>query len=107
MMTKDNKEAVVPAVGELQELSHVPKLPFVGSMIPQYSGTTLLELTTVYDNWYSLYEKPGKFYNIGFPSLGKGIYGDGKFYSKYLASLYMYIRVYMYTFMFASICVMI
>lgn len=57
------------------QLSDVPKLPILGSIIPQYSGVDKLDLSKTYDWWYNNHRKFGNFYSIGLPGLGKGIYG--------------------------------
>ena len=57
------------------ELTNVPKLPILGSIIPQHSGVDKLDLSKTYDWWFSNHRKFGNFYSIGLPSLGKGLYG--------------------------------
>src|SRR5210317_2047968 len=54
-------------------LYNVPKLPFLGSFIPQYSGTDKFDLSKAYDWWYGNHVKFGNFYSIGLPGMGKGI----------------------------------
>ena len=56
------------------ELTNVPKLPILGSIIPQHSGVDKLDLSKTYDWWFSNHIKFGNFYSIGLPSLGKGLY---------------------------------
>ena len=38
--------------GKKVTLFNVPKLPLVGSFIPQYSNTSKFDLTKIYDVWY-------------------------------------------------------
>lgn len=56
-------------------LYNVPKLPFLGSIVPQYSGTDKFDLSKTYDWWYGNHEKFGNFYSIGLPGMGKGLDG--------------------------------
>lgn len=46
----------------------VPKLPIIGSLIPQYSGTVKPDLSNIYNFWYGNWKNFGDFYNIGMPS---------------------------------------
>jgi hypothetical protein len=62
------------------ELVDIPKLPFIGSMIPQYSNSVPYEFDKVYDYWYESRERFGDFYCMGFPGMGKHITGDSKQY---------------------------
>ena len=73
----DNAAAKAAAIDAVK-LVNVPKLPFLGSMIPQYSKTEIFDLTNSYNVWYKHWKKFGDFYNFGMPSLGKGITGEGK-----------------------------
>lgn len=57
------------------KLMNVPKLPILGSVIPQYSGVDKIDLSKTYDWWYSNRMKFGDFYSIGLPGLGKGLVG--------------------------------
>jgi len=57
------------------KLCTVPKLPILGSIIPQYSGVDKFDLSKTYDWWYSNHSKFGDFISIGLPGTGKGIYG--------------------------------
>jgi len=57
------------------KLCHVPKLPFLGSMVPQHSGVDKLDLSKAYDWWVTNNEKFGNFYSIGLPGMGKDMYG--------------------------------
>ena len=57
------------------KLHSVPKLPFVGSIIPQHSGVDKLDLTKSYDWWLTNRQKFGDFYSLGLPGLGKDIVG--------------------------------
>jgi len=57
------------------KLCNVPKLPILGSLIPQYSGIDKFDLSKTYDWWYNSHSKFGNFYSIGMPGMGKGIYG--------------------------------
>jgi len=58
------------------ELVDIPKLPFIGSMIPQYSNTVPYNFDSVYTYWYESRKKFGDFYCMGFPGMGKGITGE-------------------------------
>jgi hypothetical protein len=55
-------------------LKHIPSLPFVGSMIPQYSGITM-ELDDATNVWIECRKKFGDFYTIGIPGIGAGVHG--------------------------------
>ncbi len=57
------------------KLHDLPKLPILGSLIPQHSGVDKFDLSKTYDWWYSSHRKFGNFYSIGMPGMGKGIYG--------------------------------
>ena len=57
------------------KLRDVPKLPFLGSIIPQYSGVNKFDLSATYDWWYSSYRKFGGFYCFVMPGMGKGLFG--------------------------------
>ncbi len=57
------------------KLHDLPKLPFLGSLIPQHSGVDKFDLSKTYDWWYGSHSKFGNFYSIGMPGMGKGIYG--------------------------------
>lgn len=58
------------------KLRHIPKLPFLGSMVPQHSGVHEFDLTKTYDWWAYNRKKFGNFYSIGMPfGMGKGLYG--------------------------------
>ncbi len=59
------------------EFVNVPKLPFIGSMIPMHSGMAAVDLTKSYDTWYENHKKFGHFYSAGLPAVGKGIFLEG------------------------------
>lgn len=63
-----------PVTGPI--LKKVPSLPFVGSMIPQYSGTPLFTLQTQYDFNNEMRRKFGEFSLFGIPGFGNGLSGD-------------------------------
>ena len=73
----DNAAAKAAAIDAVK-LVNVPKLPFLGSMIPQYSKTEKFDVTNSYNVWYKHWKKFGDFYNFGMPSFGKGITLEGK-----------------------------
>jgi cytochrome P450 len=60
------------------ELKIVPTIPFLGSVIPQYSNTPLLDLNKFYEYYPEMRRRHGDFYKVGVPGLGKG--RDGIFY---------------------------
>lgn len=54
-------------------LKHIPKLPFLGSMVPPHSGVDPLDLSNPYQHHPKLRNKFGDFYSIGIPGIGKGV----------------------------------
>jgi cytochrome P450 len=56
----------------------VPTLPYLGSVIPQYSNTPKFEPTSFYEFYPEMRRRYGDFYRMGFPGLGKG--RDGTMY---------------------------
>jgi cytochrome P450 len=54
------------------KLAIVPTLPYLGSIIPQYSNTPKFEPTSFYEFYPELRRRYGDFYAMGFPGLGKG-----------------------------------
>eukprot|EP00568_Trieres_chinensis_P008433 CAMPEP_0183293178 /NCGR_PEP_ID=MMETSP0160_2-20130417/1960_1 /TAXON_ID=2839 ORGANISM="Odontella Sinensis, Strain Grunow 1884" /NCGR_SAMPLE_ID=MMETSP0160_2 /ASSEMBLY_ACC=CAM_ASM_000250 /LENGTH=592 /DNA_ID=CAMNT_0025454253 /DNA_START=37 /DNA_END=1815 /DNA_ORIENTATION=- len=56
-------------------LRHVPSLPFVGSMIPEYSGLPKFTLEDQYENNNVIRKKFGNFITLGFPTFGTGYHG--------------------------------
>ena len=57
----------------------MPRLPFLGSMVPRYSNSVPFELDKVYDYWYESWKKFGDFYRTGLPFfVGEPIDGEGK-----------------------------
>lgn len=61
------------------EFVDIPKLPFLGTLIPQYSKSVPYDPTNVYDYWYDSRKKFGDFYCMGLPGVGNSISGEGKF----------------------------
>ena len=53
-------------------------LPYLGSIIPQYSGAPQFDPTKFYDFYPEMRRRFGDFYKMGFPGLGKG--RDGEMY---------------------------
>ncbi|KAL7581602.1 hypothetical protein ACA910_022159 [Epithemia clementina (nom. ined.)] len=60
---------------EPPKLVQVPALPFVGSLIPQYSGTPKYDLTTMLTFWPEMRKRFGDFYSFGLPGVGEGLRG--------------------------------
>jgi cytochrome P450 len=60
---------------ERPQLRHVPSLPFVGSIIKQYSGVPGFEPEHAFDNWPKMTKQFGDFYTIGLPGIGSGSHG--------------------------------
>lgn len=78
------------------ELFEVPRLPIVGSLIPQHSNAPQIKPTNTYDYWYESREKFGDFYCVGIPTFGKGITGDSKSHTidnKTFASLHNFFEI--------------
>ncbi|KAL7511310.1 hypothetical protein ACHAXN_011079 [Cyclotella atomus] len=57
------------------QLQHIPSLPYLGSLIPQYSSIPTFGPTTYYDFYPTIRKRYGDFYSIGIPGLGKGSHG--------------------------------
>ena len=57
------------------KLQNIPKLPLLGSFVPQHSGVDKFDLSKTYDWWLSNNKKFGNFYSIGFVGMGKGLLG--------------------------------
>ena len=62
--------------GKQPALTHIPKLPLIGSMIPSYSGIHPLDDDKTFKAWPANREKFGDFYSIGIPGLGQGLYNE-------------------------------
>ncbi len=77
--SKNNEDATISTKTETK-LFEVPRLPIVGSLIPQYSKAPQIKPTNTYDYWYESREQFGDFYCVGIPAFGKGITGDSKYY---------------------------
>jgi len=54
------------------ELRIVPTLPYLGSIVPQWSDTPVFDPSKYYDFYPELRRRYGDFYRMGFPGLGKG-----------------------------------
>lgn len=67
----------VPAT-KTTKLVKVPMLPYLGSIIPQYSNTAPFDPEFFYDYYPENRKRFGDFYLMGFPGLGKG--RDGEMY---------------------------
>src|SRR6056300_812585 len=52
------------------KLHNIPKLPILGSFIPQHSGVDKFDLSKTYNWWLSNNKKFGNFYSIGFVGMG-------------------------------------
>lgn len=74
----NNSEGATVSSKPKIELFEVPRLPIVGSLIPQYSKAPQIKPTNTYDYWYESRKKFGDFYCVGIPTFGKGIKGDSK-----------------------------
>jgi len=57
------------------KLSKVPSLPFLGTLLHQYSGTPKLDMTDAYSYHPECRRRFGDFYTIGFPGFGTGSHG--------------------------------
>jgi len=74
--TATTKVGGIDAPAVVPELVNVPKLPFLGSIVPQYSGTTKFNFRNGYDKWYKDRLKFGHFYSAGIPSIGRGLFRE-------------------------------
>ncbi len=68
------KSSGCPVTGPV--LKQIPTLPFVGSMVPQYSGVPLFTLQTQYEFNNKTRKKFGEFIRFGVPGFGNGLHGD-------------------------------
>ena len=59
-------------------LVEVPALPYLGSLVPQWSKVPKFDPSKSYDFWKEVRREYGDFYSMGIPGLGKG--RDGTFY---------------------------
>ena len=57
-------------------LQEIPTLPFLGSLVPSYSGTPPLDMRSFYKYFPQLRSQFGNFYKMGFPGWGKGSTGE-------------------------------
>jgi cytochrome P450 len=62
----------VAAKASETKLAIVPTLPYLGSLVPQYSNTPKLEPNSCYDFFPEIRRRYGNFYRLGIPGLGKG-----------------------------------
>ena len=60
------------------KLQIVKTLPYLGSIVPQYSNTPPFDPQKFYDYYPEMRRRHGDFYRMGFPGLGKG--RDGLMY---------------------------
>jgi hypothetical protein len=67
--------APTTTTAEVIELKRIPSLPFIGSLVHQYSGIPKMDTKTTFDFWPELRRRYGDFYSIGIPGLGAGRHG--------------------------------
>lgn len=72
---QNKKDASTKVVEEKKKLLHVPKLPFVGSILPFSLGSPKFNRSDIYTHFRQCREKFGEFYSIGVPGIGKGVNG--------------------------------
>jgi cytochrome P450 len=75
-----SSESGCPFTGRKSELppklKHVPKLPFLGSLISSYSGIPPFEPGKMYEFEIAVRRKFGDFYTLGFPIFGRGLFAE-------------------------------
>ena len=59
-------------------LKEVPSLPYIGSLLPQYSKIPPFDPNEIYKFWSGMRTRFGNFYKLDFPGFGKG--RDGTLY---------------------------
>lgn len=57
------------------KLKHAPSLPFIGSLIPQYSKIPAFDTRKCYEFYPAIRKEYGDFCSIGFPGIGNGFRG--------------------------------